>query len=202
MSTERGMGKFVVWLGGIAATVIGGYLLWYLTRTPPPPPPPPPPAVTTFEGMVYSESAPVPKAMVAVELTGIAGANGPVHNVTDGNGAYRIELTGLPQNTAATLSVTAAGYQNAPPKSLASPLQADVRIDFPIAPAAAPPGTAAAAPSPPAATPAPGAATPTPAAPGSVAAAPPAQAVVGFVPLYVRKSAAQATRVRIAAKKQ
>ena len=161
------MAKVGGWIAGIVAGIIVGYVVWYLTRTPPPPPPP---AVTTFEGMVYSGSAPVPKAMVAVQLSGPAGANGPVHDITDDNGAYRIDFTGLPADAGATLSVTAAGYQGADPKSFASPLQTDVQFDFPLTPVAAPHNSAA----------------PHPAKPGK-----------RRMPNYVRKSAAQATQIKI-----
>ena len=163
------MAKVGGWVAGIVASIIVGYAVWYLTRTPPPPPPP---TVTTFEGMVYSGSAPVPKAMVAVQLSGTAGVNGPVHDITDDNGAYRIDFTGLPADAGATLSVTAAGYQSANPKSFASPLQTDVQFDFPLTPMLAASRRKGAAPHP----------------------AKPAKAPI---PKYVRKSAAQATQIKI-----
>lgn len=125
------MKKLGVWIAGIIGPIIVGYVVWLMTRTPPPPPPP---AVTTFEGMVYSGSAPVAKAMVAVDLTGAAGENGPVHDFTDENGAYRIEFTGLPSDAGATLSVTANGYKAAGSKSLTSPLKTDTHLDFPLDP--------------------------------------------------------------------
>ncbi len=170
------MGKFWGWLAGVAATVIAGYLTWYFTR------PPAPPVVTTFEGMVYSGSKPVPGAMVAVALTGSAGANGPYHNVTDQNGAYMIDLSGVPANTAATLSVSAAGYAGAQPKQVASPLQNDERIDFPLAalipiPVQSSHGSGAKAPS-----------------------APPAKPPVPHVPVYVRKTDDQAAKFAVPAK--
>jgi hypothetical protein len=122
------MGKFGGWLGGILAVVIGGYAVWYLTK---------PPATTTFEGMVYSGDAPVPNAMVAVELTGDA-TGGTYHDITDDHGSYSLVFTGLPTTTSATLRVNAPGYQSADPQSLSSPLQGDIRLDFPLLPAAAP----------------------------------------------------------------
>jgi hypothetical protein len=128
-----GMGKVGAWLAGILATVIGGYAVWYLTR---------PPVVTTFEGMVYAGSTPIAKAMVAVDLTGSAGANDPVHDITDDNGSYRIDFTGLPSGAGATVSVVATGYQTAPPKTVRSPLQLDTYIDFPLNPLPPPPGVA------------------------------------------------------------
>jgi hypothetical protein len=176
MRKERNSAKVAGWLGGIAATVISGYLLWYFEQ---PKPTPPPPTVTTFEGMVYSGSSPVAKAMVAVSLTGSAGANGPIHDITDDNGAYKIELTGLPQGTGATLAASATGYENGQPKLLAGPLQTDVRIDFPLDPV-----MMAAAPPPP-------------------AMAPPQQhAPIAHIPVYVPKNAALAKQFRIITKKQ
>jgi hypothetical protein len=122
------MGKFGGWLAGILAVIIGGYAVWYLTK---------PPATTTFEGMVYSGDAPVPNAMVAVELTGGA-ASGTYHDVTDDHGSYSLVFTGLPTATGATIRVTAPGYESADTQSLTSPLQGDIRLDFPLLPAAAP----------------------------------------------------------------
>ena len=160
------MAKVGGWIAGIVASIIVGYAVWYLTRTPPPP------TVTTFEGMAYSGSAPVPKAMVAVQLSGTAGANGPVHDITDDNGAYRIDFTGLPANASAALSVTATGFQNADPKSFASPLETDVQFDFPLTPIVA-------------------------AAPHKGAKPHPAKPGTTHIPKYVRKSAAQATQIKI-----
>jgi hypothetical protein len=182
MAKERSSAKMAGWLGGIAATVISGYLLWYFEQPKPTPPPPPPPAVTTFEGMVYSGDAPVAKALVAVDLTGNAGANGAIHDITDDNGAYKIELTGLPDETGATVSVVAKGFEDAAPKVLARPLTPDERIDIPLSPAAAS-STAA----------------PVPEAPTHKNAA---QAAVKHRPEYRPKSAAQATKFRFAAKEQ
>jgi hypothetical protein len=162
------MGKVGVWLAGILATVIGGYAVWYFTR---------PPAVTTFEGMVYAGSTPVSKAMVAVALTGSAGANGAVHDVTDENGAYRVDFTGLPKSSGATLTVTATGYQTAVPRSLAAPLQTDIHIDFPLD--AVPPPPTPPGPTPP--------------------VLHPQQAPVARIPRYVPKSAARAAKFRVPA---
>lgn len=182
--------KIAGWLGGIAATVISGYLLWYFEQPKPPPPPPPPPAMTTFEGMVYSGDAPVAKALVAVGLTGSAGANGAIHDITDGNGAYKIELTGLPDGTGATLSVVATGYKDAAPKVLAVPLETDVRVDIPLSPLVAalmaepPPHVGESL--------------------GNAAAAPmkPLPPVTHHAPVYKPKSAARAMRFKFMAKKQ
>ena len=183
MKKERSTGKFLGWLGGVAATVISGYLLWYFERPKPTPPPPPPPVVTTFEGMVYSGSAPVAKAMVAVTVTGAAGVNGAIHDVTDGNGAYRFDFTGLPKDADAKVGVTAPGYEAAAPELLASPLQTDNRKDIALTLAPAP--------------------TPGVAAPGPQPAAPVIQEHhPEKIPRYVRKSAAEAMKFRIPEKKQ
>ena len=162
------MGKVGGWLAGILATVIGGYAVWYFTR---------PPAVTTFEGMVYTGDNPVAKAMVAVDLTGSAGANGPVHDVTDQNGAYRIDFTGLPNGSSATLTVTATGYENAAPKSLTAPLQTDIHVDVPLEPVPPPPGPTPPGPTPP--------------------VLHPLRPPVTRIPLYVPKTAAQATKFKV-----
>jgi hypothetical protein len=161
------------WLAGILAAIIGGYVLWILTRTPPAPPAPPPAVVTTFEGMVYSGDEPVPKAMVELDLTGTS-SNGPVHDITDENGSYRFDFTGLPTTAGATLRVAAPGFRESPAKSFASPLQTEVRFDFPLASLLTAPlhgGTARQTPAP-----------------------------VAHLPVYIRKGAAQAMHIRIPAK--
>lgn len=197
MAKERNSAKVVGWLGGIAATVISGYLLWYFEQPKPTPPPPPAPAVTTFEGMVYSGSDPVAKALVGVVLTGSAGANGAIHDITDDHGAYKIELTGLPEGTGATLSVAAKGFENAAPKILAGPLQSDVRVDIPLSPMVVAGVTTP--PPPVSATPGESAAPPTTAAPGQTK-----NPVFTHLhaPFYVPKSAALATKFKVAATKQ
>lgn len=205
MKKESGMSKVGGWLAGIAGAVIATYLGWYFTRTKPTPPPPPPPAVTTFEGMVYSDSGPVPKAMVVVDLTGVAGANGAIHDVTDDSGAYKIELTGLPPDTGATLSVKAKGFEGAAPKVLSGPLQSDVRVDIGLSPvvlagAAAPPPVGQPAAPPPAGQPAaqPGAAgQPVAAVPGVTIAA-----AAAHKPFYRPKSAAMAMKFQVPVKQQ
>jgi len=166
------MKKAGTWIAGIIGPIIVGYVVWLITRTPPPPPPP---AVTTFEGMVYSGSAPVAKAMVAVDLSGTAGVNGPVHDFTDDNGAYRIVFTGLPSDAGATLNVTANGYKAAASKLLASPLQNNIHVDFPLDP------VMTVAPQP---------------VPGPQPLHPPEQGVV-HMPVYVPKIASKAVRIQI-----
>ena len=171
------MKKFGGWLAGVVGSIIVGYVVWYLTARVPAqssPPTPPPPAVTTFEGMVYSGSAPVAKAMVMVQLTGNAGVNGPIHDITDENGAYRIEFTGLPTTARASLSATAAGYEGSKPRSVASPLPADSHVDLPLSPMVQ---------------------TPVGPQPQPQAAAP-----IAHLPLYVPKLASKAIRIQVPAK--
>lgn len=193
MAKERSSAKFIGWLGGIAATVLSGYLLWYFEQPKPAPSPLPQPVVTTFEGMVYSGNAPVAKALVGVALTGSAGANGAIHDFTDDNGAYKIELTGLPQDTGATLSVVAKGFEDAPLKSLSGPLETDVRVDIPLSPVVMAGVTAP--PPPVGASPGESVASPTPAPPGKFK-----NPAVTHIPLYVPKNAALAMKFKIAAK--
>jgi hypothetical protein len=113
------------WLAGILATIIGGYLLWYLTQ---------PPSATVFEGMVYSGSSPVARALVSLELAGNGANGGPFHDSTDENGSYRLDFTGLSKDARATLSVAASGYGESEPKSLPTPLGPDNHLDFPLTP--------------------------------------------------------------------
>ncbi|HEY2468555.1 MAG TPA: carboxypeptidase-like regulatory domain-containing protein [Terracidiphilus sp.] len=169
------MGKFGSWLAGILGSIIVGVGIYYFTKPKPTPLPPPTPVVTTLEGMVYSGSTPVPRAMVAVDLKG-ADPNGPIHQVTDENGSYRFEFPGLPTDATAMLQVTANGYQQAEPKSLGSPLATDIRLDFPLipTPVAAPTGVGA----------------------GVVAARPMRPGEIR-IPAYVRKGVAQTVQVRI-----
>ena len=129
------MGKFFGWLGGILATVISGWLVWYLTtRTPPPAPTPTPPQTTTFEGMVINKLAvaPLPNAIVAVEIAGAA-SSGPFHDVTDEHGAYRLNFTGLDKPSGVTITVEAKGFQQAKPALLAS-ITSENRQDFELLP--------------------------------------------------------------------
>jgi hypothetical protein len=158
------MGKLGGWLAGIVAAIIATYAGWYFTR---------PPSTTTFEGMAYSESAPVPKAMVSITITGTSVNSGPIHNVTDENGAYRFDFTGLPETAGATLSVVASGFHNPAPTSLSKPLGSDIHQDFSLIPLTeAPIPDAGARPRPPAA---------------------------NRIPRYVRKAPEQATKFQIQA---
>lgn len=118
--------KFGGWLAGILATVLAGYVLWSLTI---------PASTTTIQGMVYSQSAPVPRAMVLVALAGKgvpAAEMTPSRNYTDENGSYRFDFTGLPEDARVTLSVSAAGYRSSSPVLVPQPLGAEVRRDLPL----------------------------------------------------------------------
>lgn len=165
------MKKFETWLTGIVGSIIVGVAIYYLTRPKPTPPPPPPPATTVFEGMVYSGNAPLKGAMVALKLTGTGLSAGTVHDFTDANGAYRFDFTGLPADASGSLSATAGGYQDSTSQSLASPLQLDAHLDFPLIAVNPPPPT-------------------------NVGATVAPHAVI-HIPVYVRKGAAQAIQIRI-----
>jgi hypothetical protein len=88
--------------------------------------------------MAYSESSPVPKAMVAITITETSVNSGPIHNVTDENGSYRFDFTGLPETAGATLSVVASGFHNSAPMFLPKPLGSDIHQDFPLIPLTVP----------------------------------------------------------------
>lgn len=127
--------KVGTWLAGILAVVIGSWVTWKIEQ------PPPAPTVTTVQGMVYAGNDPVARAMVAVELTGSGAAAGTLHDVTDPNGAYRFEFTGLPKGSGAILTVAASGFQSVSPKIWSAPLQTNIQFDVPLSPlaSAAPP---------------------------------------------------------------
>ena len=126
---EAPVSKLGIWLAGILASVIAGYAVWYFTQ---------PPATTILEGMAYSANAAVPKAMVSLTLKGNGADSGPFHNVTDENGSYRFDFTGLPSTTSATLSVVASGFHDPSPKSVGSPLGPDTHLDLPLTPLVVP----------------------------------------------------------------
>jgi hypothetical protein len=159
------MNKFGGWLAGLLAAIVAGYAVWYLTKTPPAP------ATTTFEGMVYSESAPVPNAIVLVSLTEGGVKNGPYRNATDEHGAYRIDFTGLSATTSATVRATANGFRDSSTQSLPNPSGTDNRHDIPLAPLASPP----------------------PFAPGAAAH----PTIAPHIPVYVRRPAEQALQVKL-----
>ena len=168
------MGKFLGWLGGILATVIAGYAVWYFTRPAP---------STTFEGMVINgpEVAPLPNAIVSVEIAG-AGNSGPFHDVTNEHGAYRLEFTGLGKLTGVTIAVQAKGFQPVKPASLSS-VTSDIHQDFVLIPA----GTVSPPPPPP--------------PPGGVSGGGVRPPVVARMPVYIQKSAAQALKFTLQTKR-
>lgn len=123
------MGKIVGWVAGIVAGIIVGCGVYYFTV----------PSPTIFEGMVYSADSPVPKAMVSLQLTGSGVNQGVVHNVTDENGSYRFDFSGLPRTAGATLRAVAVGFQGSEPRLLSRPLSSNNHLDFPLKPLAAAP---------------------------------------------------------------
>jgi len=167
------MRKFLGWLGGILATIIAGYALWYWTRPVPP---------TTFEGMVINgpEVAPLANAIVSVEFVG--GANsGPFHDFTDEHGAYRLEFTGLGKVSGVTITVQAKGFQAAQPASLRT-VASDTHQDFVLIPV----GVVTPPPPPP--------------PPGGVTAGEARPPMVARMPVYIQKPAAKAFRFTLPAK--
>jgi hypothetical protein len=167
------MGRFLGWLAGILATVIGGYALWYFTRPAP---------TTTFEGMVINGPAvaPLPNAIVSVEIAGAANS-GPFHDVTNEHGAYRLEFSGLGKLTGVTIRVQAKGFQPVTPASLSS-VTADTHQDFVLTPE----GTAIPPPPPP--------------PPGGVGSGEVRPPVVARLPVYIQKPASQALRFTLKAR--
>lgn len=121
------MRSFVVWVGGIVATVIGGVLIYHFTT---------PAAPNTFEGMVIdgAQSAPIKEAMVLFEIEPSSPGNGPYHDFTDENGSYKIDISQLPGTVKVTVRAQAKGFRDSKPVSLAS-LKTDNRTDFVLEPA-------------------------------------------------------------------
>jgi len=119
------MNKFLGWVAGILAVVIAGWLVWYLTK---------PPATTKFEGMVIDAAAntAVPNAMVTVEITGAANS-GSYHDVTNPNGSYRIEFTGLSKSSSATVQAEAKGFRSPAPGRFET-IAVDMRHDIELTP--------------------------------------------------------------------
>jgi hypothetical protein len=128
------MGRFLGWLGGILATVIAGYVLWYITRP------------TVIEGMVIdrSQNVAVEKALVTVEIPSNR-TNGPFDSPTDSNGSYAMELSGLGWRKDAVVHVRARGFRDSPSISVVL-VPGGNRKDFflePISVPASPSGTSA-----------------------------------------------------------
>jgi|HubBroStandDraft_6_1064221.scaffolds.fasta_scaffold00874_15 hypothetical protein len=155
------MNKFLSWVAGILAVVIAGWLVWYLTK---------PPATTTFEGMVVDAAAntAVPNAMVTVEITGAANS-GSYHDMTDANGAYRIDFTGLSKSSSATVQAEAKGFRSPGPGRFPT-LAVDMRHDIELTPNA-------------------------PEVPGHVAVIP--TPALGRRPAYIQKTLAEGKLIRI-----
>jgi len=170
------MGKFLGWLGGIAAAVIGGWLVWYLTR---------PPATTTFEGMVINGTAeaPLANAIVTVEIAGTADS-GSFHDFTDEHGSYRLDFTGLGKPSGVTVSVEAKGFLAVTPASIRT-VGPDNRLDFVMMPQTPSPPTGLSA----------GGGGSGGGGSGTATAHVPAAAL--HVPVYVQKPAAQAAKILI-----
>lgn len=116
------MGKALGWLGGILATVIAGWLVWYLTLQPVP---------ATFEGMVYDQAsnAPVSKATVIFDVRGVSNS-GPYRDITDENGSYKLELSNLGKSANVSVFAEAGGFAKSAPYSF--PGAGDNRRDFPL----------------------------------------------------------------------
>ncbi len=122
------MGKFIGWLGGIVATVIAGWLVWYITL-----PKPTEPDSASFEGMVYDQAsnAPVSRATVMFDIRGVPNS-GPYHDVTDENGSYKLDLSGLGKSSTVAVSVEANGFAKSAPYPFSG--VGDNRRDFALAP--------------------------------------------------------------------
>lgn len=177
------MKKFLGWLGGIAATVIAGVLIYHFTT-----PTPPPPEIA-FEGMVIDgeQNAPVQNAMVSFEINDSANS-AAYHDLTDEHGSYGIKLAGLSKSSNVVLRVHKKGYREHSKQFPA--LADDNRYDPVLAPEPTPVATPAGTPGPhPTAT-----AAPTPAA--TVA-----PNRLGDRLIYVQKVAVQTFKVETLQKK-
>jgi hypothetical protein len=125
------MKNFLAWLGGIAASVIAGVLVYYYTV--------PTPGIQ-FEGMVIDakQEIPVRNAEVSFQIEG-TGASELFHDFTDDNGSYGINLAGLSKSSTVLLRFHAKGYRDE--SKVFHPLSDDNRHDAtlsPVAPSHAP----------------------------------------------------------------
>lgn len=125
------MRSFVIWLGGIVATVVGGLLVYHFTT----------PRTNTFEGMVIdgAQSVPIKEARVVFAIEPSSPGNGPYNDFTDENGSYRMDLSQLPRTVKVTMHATAKGFRDSNPVSLAPPFTlisqtTDNRTDFVLEP--------------------------------------------------------------------
>ena len=100
------MGKFLGFVGGILATIIGGYAVWYITRP------------ITVEGMIVDRSTNnyIGKATVNVQV-GSGSNSDSFRDVADGNGSYGVELTGSAWHATVVLRPNATGYRDEGPTS-------------------------------------------------------------------------------------
>jgi len=125
------MGKFLGFVGGILAAIIGGYGVWYLTRP------------ITVEGMVIDRSTnnPVGKAMVSVQIG--SSSRDSFHDRADENGSFGVELTGSAWRSTVVLLPAVAGYRDEGPTRVVVTLGVnhhDLYV-IPLASAPVPPST-------------------------------------------------------------
>lgn len=134
------MKAFLGWVGGILAAVISGFIVYKMTV------PPAPVAVTSFEGMVYSGSDPVPNAMVVIDLSGVGAGSGSFRDETDDHGSYRLDIQEMPKSWSGTASASAKGFVASAPAALTGPAGTEIRKDIALSPervtsgGASPPG--------------------------------------------------------------
>ncbi len=119
------MKMFVGWVAGIAATVIGGWLLWYLTV---------PETPVILEGMVIDggSNTPLPNALVIFEFPRSARKD-VYHQATDEHGSYRMDIVGLKRSASVVVRAQANGFKEVPAVviNLEEP---DARHDFTLMP--------------------------------------------------------------------
>jgi len=102
------------WAGGIAATVIGGVLLWHFTQPKPAPPPQPPSIVVA--GRVISSDKLLPGVPVALTAGSYSG-----QQITDSEGRYAFAVPVVDAAATANLKIEASGY-NPNPYTVVEPL--------------------------------------------------------------------------------
>jgi hypothetical protein len=130
------------WCAGILATVISSVAIYYLTRPAPAPTPSPaaastpaPPASIFVEGRVVDTAASkiITNAIVGLQTGGLS-----VTQPVDSAGSYLIQVDGLPEMTAATLTIDAPGYPRFSANSTLARLS-DPGVDNLVASSAPPP---------------------------------------------------------------
>jgi hypothetical protein len=99
------------WLSGVAATVVSGFLLWYLTarQTPAPKPTPAPAATINVEGRVYDIAS--NKLISGAEVVLVID-QATRNQVSDSGGSYWFVVEGANPSSQASLSIQAAGFQS------------------------------------------------------------------------------------------